>query len=128
MSERWQCKCGRTVPVDVRPETRYRCDSCGELRSECQAKPPANFDWLNRRPQVVDEHEHKRATLADLQRAIRGDPLMNAYYVMFLRGDFASFEDFLVNLAFGLARDRKRILEALMRATQTKEVVVVTNE
>lgn len=81
-----------------------------------------NFDWLNSRPQKVEEYSHKKATLADLQRAIRDDPLMNAYYVMFLRGDFASFEDFLINLAFGMSIDRKKLFESMMRLAETREV------
>lgn len=107
---------------DLRAEVARLKQELGDTLVRSHNETARPFDWLNSRPRVVEDYEHKRATLADLQRAIREDPLMNAYYVMFLRGGFASFEDFLINLAFGLSVDRKKLIDALMRAAQSEGV------
>ncbi len=54
MSDSWKCQCGRTVPCDARPETRYRCDSCGELRDQANT------------PEIVPDAD-------DLARDLRAD-------------------------------------------------------
>lgn len=86
-----------------------------------------SFDWSNIGPSDSYEEARKKsakATLADLQEAIRRDPLMNAYYAMFLRGDFVSFEEFLVNLACGIAADRRKLIDKMTRLCERLPISV----
>jgi len=62
----------------------------------------------------TEDRASKKATMQDLYRLIRCDPVVAHYHNLFLQGAFSSFEEFLLNLAVALHAGKQDLFNKLV--------------